>query len=118
MPTDLIPVLAKTIDAAAAKPGDLGLASEALPAACVLLLLDPSTAKLGNFWTVMNDASRQIFASEKFLSGCSAELLKSLALLVERLLTGHYDRMKPDSVRYEMYSPFLLPLFTSPSQIF
>ncbi|OQV22263.1 eIF-2-alpha kinase activator GCN1 [Hypsibius exemplaris] len=100
VPADLVPVLSKIVEtAAASKVGDVALASEALPAASVLLLLNFSTTKLSTLWSALSDTAKQTFASEKFLSGCSPDAMKFVSLLVERLLVFHYDRLKPDAVR-------------------
>lgn len=75
---------------------------EALVAACLamrLLEIDGTVAEdelVKGFWGIVLDMNKQVFQQEKFLATVSANGLKFVMFLSEKLLCAHFDRLKGD----------------------
>ena len=95
--TALIPSLTKVVDNAVKQPGQVAIVSEAVHASVCLVKLaavDMDTENsLNDFFSVVTDHHKQLFYSDKFISGAGPAALRSLATLSVSLLLSHSDRV-------------------------
>lgn len=83
----LIPILLKCIEKAAAQPTQAPTVTEGLCAACLLLKLSTiQDTGFGNMWSIVLDMEKQIFVSEKFLIVANENALVHVMILCETLL--------------------------------
>ncbi|XP_055340770.1 eIF-2-alpha kinase activator GCN1-like isoform X2 [Paramacrobiotus metropolitanus] len=106
--SEIIPVLTKTVDAAVAKPSDIAMCLEALPALSCLLSIYQSGSftdqKRQNIWNAITDAKKEILISDRFLNALSEATSTSYIQLVEKLLLLNYDKLKPETIRAYLYA--------------
>lgn len=73
----LIPTLLKSIDRAVAQPTQPPIVMEGLCAACLLLRIasaqNDKENNMNNLWNAVFDMDKQLFVSEKFLSGATED---------------------------------------------
>lgn len=71
----LIPIITKEFDKCISQPTQIQSVTEGLAAACFMLkcvsLQKEKDKSLNNVWTVVFDMDKQIFVSEKFISGAT-----------------------------------------------
>lgn len=93
--TNLIPSLLKTVEKAAQNSTQIPLVTEAVCAACILLLTeDISNSEAQHFWNVVLDMEKPIFLAERFISATPTDTLCYIMLMCEKLLLNYSDRIK------------------------
>ncbi|XP_065077571.1 stalled ribosome sensor GCN1 [Ochlerotatus camptorhynchus] len=96
--SDFTGPLSKIVEKAAQNPTQTPAVSEAVGAACVILLTNPKvTDQLKDFWNVVLDMNKKLFLGEKFLSGTAPETLCYVMLICERILLNNLDDLKGPS---------------------
>lgn len=86
--------LSKLVEKAAQNPTQIPLVAEGLSAACIILMVKPSSDSLSHFWNVVLDMNKQIFVAEKFLVSAHNNTPYYVALMCEKLLLDHFEQIK------------------------
>lgn len=93
----VVPLLLQTLDKASKQHGQLPLITEVLSASCTLVRLASvdieAENKLGPFWSMILDNSKQWIISDKFLASANDESLVSLVSVIERLILDFPNKM-------------------------
>ncbi|PVD31523.1 hypothetical protein C0Q70_06936 [Pomacea canaliculata] len=93
----VLPLLLQTVEKTSKMPGQSQLVTEMLSASRILVRLASvdidAESKLGPFWSMVVDNSKQWIVSEKFLTSATCETLCSLVSLVERLVVDFPHKM-------------------------
>ncbi|KAI9565775.1 hypothetical protein GHT06_009568 [Daphnia sinensis] len=101
---ELIPVLLKSLERAAAQPTQAAVVSEGLSAATLLLRcanLDEKVAsQCGPLWTILSDTDKLLFVNEKMLSSYNEETWLEVVLLCESLFVTHEQRIGDKTAPY------------------
>ncbi|KAK4018137.1 hypothetical protein OUZ56_000207 [Daphnia magna] len=101
---ELIPVLLKSLERAAAQPTQAAIVSEGLSAATLLLrcasLDEKAASQCGPLWTIISDTDKLLFVNEKMLSSYSEETWLEVVLLCESLFVTHEQRIGDKTAPY------------------
>ncbi|XP_057374386.1 stalled ribosome sensor GCN1-like [Daphnia carinata] len=101
---ELIPVLLKSLERAAAQPTQAAIVSEGLSAATLLLrcasLDEKAASQCGPLWTILSDTDKLLFVNEKMLSSYNEETWLEVVLLCESLFVTHEQRIGDKAAPY------------------